>query len=164
MKDSNILKVKLPTLLKCLKEVLKPSQVSLVEQEIHKNVKQLIRLSESHLRFASQVNGKGHWRQQVSRAYYCCYNASKAVRLAVHFVYNTDISDHKKIDELPDDFPNKPTWQNTLTKFRGDRCLADYDHTNCVSSLEKSSSEYFKLSQTFLLETKNYLKKRGFTL
>ena len=136
MEDTNILKAKLPTLIKCLKSILKPAQVSLVEDEIHKNVKQLIRLSESHLHFASSANGIGKWRQEVSRAYYCCYTASKAVRLAVNFVYNDQVDDHRKINDLPSAFPNRAKWQDFLTKFRGDRNLADYDHTNCINSLE----------------------------
>jgi len=103
MDANHILKLKINPykLIECLDTILPANQTNLIRQEIHSNVRQLVRLAQSHLRFAKTATGRDAWRQKVSRAYFACYLASRAVRLAVSGHYNTESKDHKNIGELP---------------------------------------------------------------
>jgi uncharacterized protein (UPF0332 family) len=148
-------------LIKCLDSILPVDQTDLIRLEIYSNVKQLIRLAQSHLRFAKATTGKECWRQKVSRSYFACYLASRAIRLAISGQYNTDIKDHKNIGELPDDFPSVSTWQNFFITLRADRNMADYDHTAKTSSLEMSSTQYIDKTANFIMEVKLYLQRKG---
>ncbi len=163
MDASHILKLKSNPyeIIKCLSTILPIDQTDLIKEEIHSNVKQLVRLAQSHLRFAEGVTGKDAWRQKVSRAYFACYTGSCAVRLAVSGQYSTDVNDHRKIGDLPDDFPSLSNWQNFFTTLRADRNLADYDHTARASSLEMSSALYLKKTGDFIREVKNHLGAKG---
>ena len=128
---------------------------------MRENVRQLIRLAQAHLRYAKASTGQHGWRQRVSRGYYCAYSASRAIRLEVAGTFSTDVSDHKKIGDLPADFKHIARWQEFFTKFRADRNLADYDHTARESELELRSTDYLLKAEEFLNETKTYLKSRG---
>ena len=44
-------------------------------------------------------------------------------------MFSTEVDDHKKVGDFPDEFPKRSIWADVLTKFRADRNLADYDHT-----------------------------------
>jgi len=81
--------------------------------------------------------------------------------LEVDGTFSTDVSDHKKIGELPKDFNNVARWEDFLTKFRADRNLADYDHTAQEKELELRSRDYLSKAEEFLNETKKYLRDRG---
>lgn len=158
MATNDLLELNPRKVIRCLKDILPSSELQKIENEVTKNVKQLIRLGEGHLRYAHHLSGRDIWRQRVSRAYYACYSASKAVRLAQDGSYNTEARDHKKIGNLPDNFPDKNIWQNKLTKFRADRNIADYDHSAKEKELEYSSSQYLVEASDFVRGIKAYLK------
>lgn len=158
MATDGFLKLNPRKVIRCLKDILPSSELQKIEDEVTKNVKQLIRLGEGHLRYAHRLSGRDMWRQRVSRAYYACYSASKAVRLAQDGSYSTDAGDHKKIGDLPDDFPDKNIWENKLTKFRADRNIADYGHSAKEKELESSSSQYLVEASDFVRGIKAYLK------
>ena len=149
------------TVMKCLESVVDHVQLQAIQAEVERNTRQLLRLADTHYRFAARATGQDSWRQTVSRGYYACYIASRAVRLAVHGKYNTDPSDHKKIADLPSDFPQSDQWEDFLTKFRADRNMADYDHTRCRPSLALDPGEYLMGARDFINATKHYLNGRG---
>jgi len=146
---------------RCLKRILPPSEVDKITDELNKNVRQAIRLADMHLRFARSATGNGSWRQKVSRGYYCCYCASRAVRLSKSGFFSTQVDDHKKVGNLPDAFDKRLVWADILTKFRADRNLADYDHTVGPSALEYPPDDYLTHATEFLKAAKSYLRSEG---
>ena len=126
-----------------------------------KHSKLLLKLSRQHLLFAKKLNSNSDWRQKVSRAYYCCYNASKAVRLLCSGEYSQEGADHKKIGDLPKDFNKQSSWTNFLIQFRSDRNLADYDHDKKCSDLKMPPKQYIEQTELFFNDAKKYLKDRG---
>lgn len=161
MNENHLLHLNARKVIRCLASIISSEELGKVEDEVRRNVKQLLRLSQTHLRFARQAIGKSSWRQRVSRGYYSVYCISRAIRLEVNGHYNTDPSDHKNIGSLPDDFPSASRWKDFLTKFRADRNLADYDHTVNENALELQSGAYLTHAEEFLDNAKNYLKARG---
>lgn len=149
---------KLANLLSC---VLSQSEQDKIIKIAHKHSKLLMKLSRDHLLFAKSIKGNHAWRQKVSRAYYACYNASKALRLANSGHYSQEGADHKKIADLPSGFNQKAFWGNFLTKFRSDRNLADYDHLKRSGDMSHTPKEYLKYSDEFYNEVKRYLINRG---
>ncbi len=154
----NLLKVK-----RCLATVLSTDELGKIQQAHVHNVWEGIKLAQIHLRFAKSAAGRWNWRHRVSRAYYACYCASRAVRLAHNGSFSTEVEDHKKIGQLPDDFPGKDVWAELFVKFRGDRNLADYDHTVSISALEYTTNVYVKHADEFLREVIAYLRHKGLT-
>lgn len=140
--------------------VIDPAGISGIEQEILKNIDQLFSLGRQHFYFARRQHNR-HWRQKISRLYYGAYNASRAVRLMVTGDFATDLTDHKKIEELPKDFPNRNTYTNRLTALREDRNLSDYDHTAQITELVITVSDATRLVESFLKDTQMYLMSRG---
>ncbi len=125
------------------------------------NVIGLLSLAEQHFRFAQKQTAP-HWRQKISRLYYAAYNAGRAVCLYVKGEYSTDIKDHYRIFEnLPQDFPNRSTYQIQLNVLRGDRNTCDYDHISKAKDLVLGSSSTTVLVSEFLKDVRNYLKGRG---
>jgi uncharacterized protein (UPF0332 family) len=162
MDDKHILNIGNPyKVIRCLEHFLSAHEIFKIHGEIKKNVRQLVKLSNAHYQAAKRAIGLACWRQRVSRAYYACYCMSRAIRLGVKGIYNTKPNDHESIGDLPSDFPSKNDWSDFLIKFRGDRNIADYDHTECRRSLEMSDAEYMEKTQEFLREAKNYLKIKG---
>ena len=147
----------------CLGGVLAEPERERILEELRRNVRQAIRLAEAHLRCARAIGSRasGSWRQKVSRGYYCCYCASRAVRLARTGVFSTEVQDHQRVGDLPDAFPDRAIWADVLTKFRADRNLADYDHTVLATALEYSADKYLELARDFLAEVKTYLRGEG---
>lgn len=157
------LNLNLHKVISCLQGVLGPAEIDKITAELHRNVRQALRLSEVHLHFAFEAQrcGRGAWRHVVSRGYYCCYCASRAVRLAKSGNFSMEPDDHKRIGELPADFPSKDIWADILTKFRADRNLSDYDHRSGVTQLEYRPQDYLNKAKKFLLDSKKYLKSQG---
>lgn len=146
-----------------LASVLKPAALADIENEISVNVVQLYALGRQHFLFAKRQQNKD-WRQKVSRFYYGAYNVSRAIRLCVYGEYTIDSSDHKKIENLPDDFPNKNTYTNKLGVLREDRNLCDYDHAAARSDLVYDIDDSCDTVERFLQDAKKYLRKRGVNL
>ena len=161
MKNHELISINIHRIIRCLSSILPQSEIKKIEDVENKNVKQLISLAQAHLRFARLAEGPSSWRQRVSRGYYSVYNISRAIRLAVNGDYYEDTKDHKRIGDLPDDFPSVNQWKELLTKFRGDRNLADYDHSVSEKSLELRSIDYLNHARVFLNDAKIYLKLRG---
>ena len=103
-----------------LVNVVDAAAISAIDTEICTNVAQLYALGQGHYYFAIRQNNRS-WRQKISRLYYAAYNVSRAVRLCVNGEYSTDSSDHRKIETLPDDFPNWNKYANRLGALREDR-------------------------------------------
>jgi hypothetical protein len=143
-----------------LVDVLERAALDAIETEIHVNVGQLYSLGRSHFLFANR-QGNRDWRQKISRFYYAAYNVSRAVRLCVNGEYSTDASDHKKIEVLPDDFPDKNTYANRLAVLREDRNLCDYDHVANRGDLVWSVEDSAEIVEKFLRDAKKYLRDRG---
>jgi uncharacterized protein (UPF0332 family) len=148
-------------LIKCLSSILSDSEIGKIKEEIKRNVNQLISLSRCHLRCAQGFNTNRNWRQIVSRSYYTCYIASRAVRFAKEGQYDTSPDDHKQIGKLPNDFPDRDEWKDKLTKLRADRKTADYDHTAGISSLELEPKLHLINAIAFQACVKKYLKENG---
>lgn len=164
MKSTHPLHLNLRKVVSCLSDVLAPAEIQKINEELYRNVRQGLLLSEDHLRFALAAGTEGAigWRHAVSRGYYCCYCASRSIRLGKTGVFSTEVDDHKKIGDLPDDFPDRAKWADILTKFRADRNLADYDHTAGTGELEYSADQYLKYAEDFVKNVKAYLHKEGF--
>lgn len=145
---------------KHLAAILDDDALVAIEREIEGNVRQLRRLAGSHYRFAV-AQPPAHWRQKVSRLYFAAYAGSRAVRLYVEGHFSTEVKDHKKIGDLPDDFPLQPTYANRLEIMREDRNLADYDHTSRAPDLAIASSDAARLVGDFLSDVDSYLRGKG---
>ncbi len=70
----------------------------------------------------------------------------------------------RKIEALPDDFPNKNRYSNQLGVLRDDRNLCDYDHTGKLADLVVGVNEADELVKQFLDDAKLYLRHRGVEL
>jgi hypothetical protein len=143
-----------------LVNVVDATAISAIEAEICANVTQLYALGRNHYYFAVRQNNRS-WRQKISRLYYAAYNVSRAVRLGVNGDYSVDSSDHKKIESLPDDFPDKNKYANRLSVLREDRNLCDYDHTAKLADLVVGANDASVLVQQFIKDAQGYLMQRG---
>ncbi|MGA2602104.1 MAG: hypothetical protein ABSH09_34495 [Bryobacteraceae bacterium] len=146
-----------------LVNVVDAEALSAIETAICANVAQLYALGRGHYNFAIRQNNRS-WRQKISRLYYASYNVSRAIRLCVNGEYSTEVGDHKKIDILPDDFPNRIRYANRLGVLRDDRNMCDYDHTGRIGDLIIDVAEAVQLVEEFLNDTQNYLRGRGVNL
>jgi len=146
-----------------LVNVVDAAAISAIETEICTNVAQLYVLGRSHYYFAVRQNNRS-WRQKISRLYYAAYNVSRAIRLCANGEYSMESSDHKRIETLPGDFPNKNRYANRLGVLRDDRNLCDYDHTAKLTDLVVDVNEATELVQQLLKDAQGYLKRRGVNL
>jgi hypothetical protein len=146
-----------------LAHIIDSTAIQAIEDEINSTVSGLFRLGVEHYQFAASQS-RAQWRQIISRLYYGAYNVSRSVRLHVDGHYHTDSDDHKRVKNLPDDFPNKNTYSNQLESLRSDRNLCDYDHTADEADLLISSQDALALVQDFINEARNYLTNRGMSL
>lgn len=161
MDDNHLLNLNPHKVIRCLTTILTQEELDKVRGALCDNVHQLLRLGRAHLRFAKTADGPTSWRQRVSRGYYSAYCTSRAVRLAITGHYSMDPGDHKKIGDLPSDFPSKSTWEDFLTKFRADRNLADYDHSVSEKALELGSNKYVERADDFYQVGRKYLITKG---
>lgn len=145
-------------LLKNVEHLLDGAGKRAIAAEITTNVVALFRLGESHFNFAVATNA-AEWRQVTSRLYYAAYNIVRAVRLDSQGVYSQDSSEHKKVDDLPTDFPNLATYTNQLPLLREDRNLCDYDHTVVQADLVVADAK--ALVTQLLGDARAYLQRRG---
>ena len=130
-----------------------------IDEEIGRNVRQLFALGEDHYDFGKR--SAKNWRQAVSRTYYGAYAVWRAIRLYVQGSYSTDPGEHKKIDQLPDDFPNKSTYSNQLKVLREDRNVCDYDHAADEGDLVLGTKESLDLVLRFTDDARSYLERKG---
>ncbi|SRR6266851_5445241 len=128
--------------------------------------KRWYRLAQQHLRLARGTHSqRRQWRATISRCYYAVYNASKGVRYYVTGTVLLDAEDHKRVGDLPDDFPGRPQWSSFAVELRRDRNLADYDPWDHVRrSLTYEPLLAFGQAEVFLRTCRDYLRGRGVTL
>ncbi len=146
-----------------LSYILDSDALKAIETEIENNVHALYKLALDQFRFAQRQPPR-HWRQKVSRLYYAAYNGSKATRLYISGEFSTDVKDHKKVGNLPSDFPRVSTYSNRLLVLREDRNLSDYDHVSSARDLTNSTTESLEIVAEFLLDVRKYLSTKGLTL
>ena len=146
-----------------LVNVIDGNAMQAIEREIELNAIKLYLLGKTHYLFAIKQN-RNAWRQRISRLYYGGYNVSRSIRLCVSGEYSSDLSDHKKIGSLPDDFPNNATYSVRLAALREDRNLCDYDHTVRCADLSNGTNEATELVESFLQDTRTYLGNRGIAI
>ena len=147
-----------------LEQYLSPQFFKEYDTAVRNATLRFIRLSEQHLRAAILASkNKKLWRTTVSRAYYACYSASRALRyLVTGNISMGEVADHKKIGELPNDFPDRLKWADVLVEMRNDRNLADYQPwSNSLKELAVQPSLTLVLAENFVREAKKYLKSRG---
>ena len=124
------------------------------------------RLAQQHMRAAHGFEGLPRaWRVVVSRSYYAAYNASKSVRFYVDGRVSLGSDDHKKVGDLPEDFPDRGHWSNFATELRRDRNLADYDpwsHTRRELTYQPQDAR-IAVNQ-FVTACRDYLRSRGLSL
>jgi hypothetical protein len=146
-----------------LTSVLSAAALTAIEGEIQKNVAEMFRLGLSHHAFATGP-ARREWRQCVSRLYYACYAVSRSVRLEVDGHFTTESTDHKRVGDLPEDFPRREQFKNQLVTLRDDRNLADYDHTATEMELVFPVADAIVMAQDFIDEAGRYLTVRGVPL
>lgn len=146
-----------------LQHLLDQPAVDALHQEVRRNVTQLFRLGDHHLLFATSIANK-HWRQKVSRLYYAAYNIRRAIALNDSGQFAMDVTDHKRIGQFPDDFPNSNTFGIELEGLRDDRNLADYNHDATENDLLKMPGDVETLVTAFRTVAHKYLTDRGITL
>lgn len=163
MKSPHILLLKknIVDLRRELGSILSKKSASAFESEVKLNVIQLFALGQYHFDFAT-AQSRVNWRQIVSRSYYGAYSISKAVRLAVSGQYSTEVKDHEKVGDLPDNFPDKNTYANRIRLLRDDRNLCDYDHTVEEADLGMSSADSLVLVSNFIVHARAYLRLRKY--
>ena len=125
--------------------------------------KRWVRLAQHHLHVARLLtSSRRNWRSVVSRCYYAVYTSSRTVRYYVSGFVKLDVEDHKKVGDLPDDFPNKSHWSNFAVELRRDRNLADYEPWEHVRrSLTYEPTDALEESSRFVQECRDYLRQRG---
>ncbi len=142
-----------------LSDILEPSALDAIENEIARNTIALFRLGQEHFRFAVKQSTR-NWRQRISRLYFAAYNVSRAVRLWVSGEYSTEVKDHQRFDKLPRDFPSQARFVNQLLVLREDRNTCDYDHTARARDLVLGTASATSLVEEFLQDAETYLISR----
>jgi hypothetical protein len=141
-----------------LSDILDQKSLDLIQNEINKNVKELFQLGINHYNFAKTINSND-WRHKISRLYYAAYNVARSVRFRTSGIYSTDSEDHKRIGELPDDFPNQSRYKTSLDDLRDDRNLCDYDHTAKIEDTKLGIENACSLVEDFLNDAEQYFKR-----
>lgn len=124
------------------------------------------RLAQQHFRVAQQLTtSQRHWRSTVSRCYYAVYNSSRSVRYYINGWVQPGPEDHKRVGDLPSDFPQRSVWSNFAVELRRDRNLADYEPWQHVRrSLTYDPLTALDRTSKFLSDCRNYLRGRGVQL
>lgn len=146
-----------------LRGIIDANAIQCIENERIEQVQLLFDLSIQHCKFANRQSSQ-FWRQRISRFYYASYLGSKCVRFFVFGDHSKDVADHKKVGELPDDFPQRALYSNKLSVLREDRNSCDYDHECKVGDLIISQGDAQVLVKAFLVDVTNYVANRGLTL
>ena len=150
-------------MLKNIERIIGPRATKKIRAEIRKNVVALYRLGLTHLAFANKISSR-EWRQKISRLYYAAYNIRRAIYLEYNGNFTTDSSDHKSVNQLPDNFPNKDVLGQKLRDLRQDRNLCDYSHGSKIADLIISPTEAKEIVAEFERLARTYLVGRGVKL
>jgi len=147
-------------MLENLRALLEDNSYEKLETKFKEDVLGMINLGETHLDFALRTPER-HWRQTISRLYYSAYILTRAVRLYCTGKYSTEVSDHRKVGEFPNDFPTKSTYAVKLNVLRDDRNLCDYDHTITQNDLAQGVEDWRTDIRNLQLEIVDYLRIKG---
>jgi hypothetical protein len=128
------------------------ADLRVLESHVHTVAQKWFELARTHYIDASVVDPAANPRCVYSRAYYAAYNASKAVRYIVYGSVSLRGDDHKKVSDLPDNFPNVASWNSKLPLLYEHRLRADYDNWSDTRS-ENSLSP-----QQCLVHAKEFLE------
>jgi len=134
-----------------------------IELELRNHSAKLYSFSLYHYRFATRQPNI-HWRQKVSRLYYASYAASRAIRLYIEGYHSEEVGDHKKIGDLPREFPSNSYFKNNLEVLRVDRNTCDYNHASVANDLALTQKDSTSFVKEFLEETRSYLISKGLNL
>ncbi|MDR2439825.1 MAG: hypothetical protein LBE12_10710 [Planctomycetaceae bacterium] len=146
-----------------LSDILDQKSLDQIQNEINKNVKELFLLGVNHYNFAKTINSND-WRHKISRLYYAAYNIARSVRLHTFGYYSTDSEDHKRIGDLPKDFPNQTRYATSLVDLRDDRNISDYDHTAKIEDTKLGINDAYSLVEDFLKDADQYFKNKNVTI
>jgi len=147
----------------CLEPILDQAALQAIDAEVEKNTQDLYSLALYHYRFASNLSSY-YWRQKISRFYYSVYSSSKALRIYEKGEYSTEVKDHQRVADLPDQFPHRARFKLVLESMREDRNTCDYDHAATTQNLLYSASELHTSTRDFLVEVKKYIGTKGLIL
>jgi hypothetical protein len=149
---------------KALESILHRGALTPYDEAVKATCRCYLRLAQAHLRIVRR-RPVLDWRTRVSRAYYASYNASRAVRFFVYGQVANDVEDHKRVGELPNDFPDRDTWSTRLTDMRVDRNTADYDPwPDSRVGLKSRPEVNAQRAREFWRAALLYLKARGVQL
>lgn len=146
-----------------LQGILVEEELEKIRVAVRKEVKLLYLLGQDHFQFAQSISHT-FWRQKVSRLYYAAYNTRRSVQLQDSGKYSTDVSDHKDIDNLPQNLNKKTIHGSMLKQLRDDRNLADYSHLGKAEDLFATTQELEEMVENFLTDCKTYLITAGISL
>jgi hypothetical protein len=146
-----------------LQGILIEDEIEKIRVAVKKEVQLLFALGQDHLQFAKSIN-HSIWRQKVSRLYYAAYNTRRSVQLQDSGKYSTDVSDHKEIDNLPNNINNRTIHGSMLKQLRDDRNLADYSHHGKADDLFVTTQELEEQVEQFINDCKVYLIAAGVNL
>ena len=129
-----------------------------LESHVLKVTQKWFDLARMHLLDATAVDVKRNSRSVYSRSYYAAYNASKAVRYFVSGFVSLRGDDHKKVGELPGNFPDVDTWLSNLSLLYEHRLRADYDNwAHTASENILTPSECLVMARKFIEAAEQFL-------
>jgi len=146
-----------------LNHLLDQQELAKLTAELDRNVVALFSLGLTHFEFASTVSEK-YWRQRISRLYYAVYNVRRAVALKNSGAFSTDSSDHKNVDQLPNNISNRESHINNLRNLREDRNLADYSHLAVKTDLIITPDEAGEFASQFIADCRQFLLDNGLAI
>ncbi len=121
------------------------------------------RLGETHLLEAEAMLRLPNINRSIySRAYYAAYNASKGVRYIHAGWVSLKGDDHKKVGELPGDFPGVPQWSQSIAKLYENRLRADYENWVATEGeFSQMPADAVKAAHDFIAVAKAYLVSKS---
>ncbi|HUQ91394.1 MAG TPA: hypothetical protein VM120_06920 [Bryobacteraceae bacterium] len=130
----------------------------ILESHVSAVTRKWFELARVHYADALAADVFANPRAVYSRAYYAAYNASKAVRYVVRGFVSLRGDDHKKVADLPDNFPEVDSWVARLPLLYEHRLRADYDNwSETASENQLSPSECLAAARDFLTISEQYL-------
>lgn len=130
----------------------------ILESLVHSVARKWYELARTHLVDAAAADAAVNPRAVYSRAYYAAYNASKAVRYVVRGFVSLRGDDHKKVADLPGNFPDVDAWVSKLPLLYEHRLRADYDNwSDTAVENVLGPADCLAIAAEFLKTTEQYL-------
>lgn len=129
-----------------------------LERHVYAVARKWFELARLHYADAAAADIRRNPRAVYSRSYYAAYNASKAVRYVVRGFVSLRGDDHKKVADLPDNFPDVDSWGAKLPILYEHRLRADYDNwSGTPTENVLSPGECLAQSEAFLNAAAQFL-------